>query len=244
MVRIFAKLIVLFLLVYAGVSFWYDRLEKTLLQSPEIAEKPEMDTAPVEKTEITRQPNDYSIIVGRNIFQAVVTKVKKDPEVVVEKKPIEPTKLKLSLMGTISGNEQDARAIISDEVKRKQDIYQVGDSIQGGLIKSIERGKVVLSVNNRDEILTLSDREGGGPAYNPSPTDFYKEPAQEGPDVQKVPGRNQQSPVQQATQPTVQKRPTTVRPRPVRRSLHLRQRQEQRPETEEGPEDIDGSSKY
>lgn len=226
MVRVAAKLIVLFLLVYAGVSFWYDRVEKTLFTLPVVAEKPVAVAAPVAKTEIPRPPNDYSIIVERNIFQVAVTEKKQEP-VVVEKKPIEPTKLKLSLMGTISGNDQDARAIISDDVKRKQDIYQVGDSIQGGIIKSIERGKVVLNVNNRDEILSLIDREGGGAAYKPSPSDFYKEPAAARPVVQDAQGRQKgEQPKQvQNTAPAAQ-RPPTIRPRPVRRSMHLRQRQD------------------
>lgn len=211
MVRVLAKLILLFVLVYTGVSIWYGRVEERLLQQPVVAEKPVEESAP-EKTEVLRQPDDYTIIVKRNIFQAAITKKEPVKEEVVETK-LEPTKLKLSLMGTISGNERDARAIISDDAKRVQDIYQVGDSIQGGLIKSIERGKVVLSVNNRDEILTLKDREGGGPAYQPAPDDFYNEP----PEPQPVAQENDQQGLQQQRQGQQLQPRRTVRPRPVRR---------------------------
>ena len=226
MVRIIAKLLVLTLLAYGGVSLWYVQLEKAMLRQPKITSKTMAKAAPVEKTEIKRQPNDYSIIVSRNIFQAEVTaKQEKPPEVVVEK-PIEPTRLKLSLMGTISGSERDARAIISDDSKRKQDIYQVGDSIQGALIKTIDRGKVVLNVNGRDEVLTLADREGGGPAYQPSPTDFYQEPPEEVVEQEvmpEIPSQQEGEEVVEEAQ-VVPQQPPAIRPRPVRRSLNLRQR--------------------
>lgn len=210
MVRVAAKLIVLFVLVYTGVTIWYGRVEESLLQRPVVEEKAQIQ-ATAEKVEDLRQPNDYTIIARRNIFQAAITKVeKKEPE--VEEKVLEPTKLKLSLMGTISGKGSDARAIISDDVKRKQDIYQVGDSIQGALIKEIERGRVVLSVNKSDEVLTLKDREGGGPSYEPSPSDFYQEP--KAPEIVEQRGDRQNKVVEQGG---VQQRRPNVRPRPLRR---------------------------
>ncbi len=204
MIRILVKLLIIFALVFAAVSIWYSRVEEKL-QLDSISKNQIVAPQPEKKTEILRKENDYTIIVRRNIFQAVV--VKKDP-VVEDVKPttLEPTKLKLSLMGTIAGSDRDARAIISDEVKRKQDIYQVGDSIQGAMIKSIDRGKVVLSVNGKDEVLTLKDRKGGGAAYQPSAGDFYKEP------VEPV------APKMNGNQSTPGKRQPTVRPRPVRRS--------------------------
>lgn len=210
MVRVVAKLIILFILAYTGVSIWYDRLEETLRQAPVVAEK-KVDPPPAEKIEILRQPDDYTVIVKRNIFQAAIVEVKEEKTEVVEKK-LEPTKLKLSLMGTISGDNRGARAIISDDAKRQQDIYQVGDSIQGGIIKEIERGKVVLSVNNKDEVLTLKDRQGGGPAYQPSASDYYNEPAQKTQD-------------RGAVQTTSGTRKPGVRPRPVRRPTSQQQNQ-------------------
>ncbi len=173
MFRIFAKLCIIFILVYAGVSIWYGRLEEKLQQKT-VAPVAAVTPPPEKKTEILRKPNDYTIIVKRNIFQAVVVKTNEAAKETAPEK-LEPTKLKLSLMGTVFGVERDARAIISDDAKREQDIYQVGDSIQGAMIKAINRGKVILVVNGKNEVLTLKDREGGGAAYQPSPSDFYKE---------------------------------------------------------------------
>jgi type II secretory pathway component PulC len=168
------KLLLILALSFAGVKIWYGRLEERLRIPP----APAQDTAgapEVIQTEIPRQPDDYTIIVDRNIFQAVITKADiKEAEPAPE--AVAPTTLQLSLMGTISGSERDARAIISDDKKKQQDIYQIGDSIQGALIKTIERGRVVLLVNGADEELLLKDREGGGPAYEPPAGDFAQEP--------------------------------------------------------------------
>jgi len=212
-VRILVKLVLIFVLVFAAVSIWYSRVE-VKLQKDSVSRSQAVVPLSEKKTEILRKPNDYTIIVRRNIFQAVVVKTEKDTKE-IQTEILEPTKLKLTLMGTISGSERDARAIISDEVKRKQDIYQVGDSIQGAMIKSVERGKVVLSLNGKDEVLTLKDRKGGGAAYKPSPSDFYKEPPEQ--EAQQNLGQK----VQQQPSTTGRRRPI-VRPRPVRRSGNLR----------------------
>jgi len=172
--RVAVKLLLIFALVFAGVKIWYGRLAERL-RVPVAAIETTIAEPEVERTEIARKPDDYTIIVDRNIFQAVITKTEKE-----ETKPapeeLAATKLKLSLMGTISGVERDSRAIISDDQKKQQDIYQIGDSIQGALIKTIERGRVVLQVNGVDEELLLKEREGGGPAYEPSSGDFFQEP--------------------------------------------------------------------
>jgi type II secretory pathway component PulC len=220
-VRILVKLFLIFILLYAGVTIVYGRLEEKL-QQDSVAGRTIQAPPPEEKTEILRKPDDYTIIVRRNIFQAVVEKTEEEAPV-VEQAPLEPTKLKLSLMGTISGVERDARAIISDDAKRQQDIYQVGDSIQGAMIKEIERGKVVLSVNGKDEVLTLKDREGGGGVYQPSPTDFYQEPPEpqesiempESAELEESPETLETPSVPTPT--TLNQRRRVVRPRPVRR---------------------------
>ena len=176
MVRVAAKLILIFILVFAGVKIWYNRLEESLLAIPAPAVA-SVERQPEVKTEILRKSYDYKIIIDRNIFQAVINEGEKEKEVIVEE-VLAPTKLQLSLMGTVSGSDRNARAIISDETKKLQDLYQIGDVIQGALIKSIERGKVILQVNGRDEVLNLQERKGGGPAYTPSASDFYQEPAE------------------------------------------------------------------
>ncbi len=178
MLRVIIKLALIFVLVYGGVKIWYGRLEEKLLVLPEPAETAAVPAETEEKTEILRKPDDYTIIVARNIFQANIETLEAEETVEEEPEEIEPTKLKVSLMGTVSGDEPDARAIIADDLKKQQDIYQVGDTVQGALIKAIERGRVILHVNGVDEELTLADREGGGPAYEPPPSEYYQEPVE------------------------------------------------------------------
>jgi len=209
-------MVLILVLVYTGVKIWYGRLEERLRVAPvpqETAIVPESE----QKTELLRKQDDYTIIVDRNIFQALITVVEKPPEQ-VQPEELVPTKLKLSLMGTVAGYERDARAIISDDVKRQQDIYQVGDTIQGAMIKAIERGSVILQVNGVDEILSLRDREGGGPAYEPSPSDFYQEPVEvEVPDTPEPPEQPEQPEQQeQVVEPGQSPEQPVVRPRPRR----------------------------
>lgn len=212
MIRVFVKLLLIFVLSYAGVKIWYDRLEEKLLvvSVPEVSVSEQVAAVKEEEpqTESLRKPDDYTIIVARNIFQAVITEpVKVEQE--VEPEDLEPTKLKLSLKGTISGSDRNARAIIADDLKKKQDIYQVGDSLQGALILSIERGRVILQVNGVDEVLSLKERKGGGPAYKPSASDFYREPPE---------ARQDTLPTTEVEARKQVRKPPVVRPRPVRRS--------------------------
>ncbi len=78
---------------------------------------------------------------------------------------LEETTLQLSLLGTVAGDPQSARAIILDQKGKSQDIYRVGDSVQGAEIRQILRGKVVLRHGEKDEILIMVEGEN-----KPQPT--------------------------------------------------------------------------
>jgi len=167
MVRVAAKLVAIFLLVYAGVFLWYGRLEKRFLtgipkpvkiQAEKTAVGDRQGSKVVEPKAGTQ---DFQVIVTRNIFQASLESVVEAPEEVVEE--VVPTSLNLTLLGTVTGIDRDARAIIVDNKGKQQDIYQIGDAIQGAFIESIGRGQVTLAVNGKKEALLIKDREGGGP---------------------------------------------------------------------------------
>jgi len=167
MVRVAAKLLIIFLLVSAGVYLWYGRLEKRLLA---VSAKPVPSQADKTTSASRAVPeavgpitgtDDFQIIVSRNIFQASLEKVVEKAGEVVEE--VLPTSLNLTLLGTVTGDPRDARAIIVDNKKRQQELYQIGDAVQGAFIESIERGRVTLDVNGRKEALLIKDREGGGP---------------------------------------------------------------------------------
>ena len=76
---------------------------------------------------------------------------------------LEPTSLNVALLGTVVGAQQYAFAVIEEVNKRKQGLYKVGDSVQGATVKRILRGKVVLRVNDKDEILTMEEEAASRP---------------------------------------------------------------------------------
>jgi len=97
----------------------------------------------------------YTPIMKRNIF---CSGEKISQEIRVEEiENLQPTSLKLALLGTVSGNQRNAFAVIEDINKKKQALYRVGESVQGAIVKKILRGKVILRVKERDEILTIEE---------------------------------------------------------------------------------------
>ena len=97
----------------------------------------------------------YRPIMKRNIFGSGEDVSK---EMLAEEiENLKPTSLNLALLGTVSGDRQNAFAVIEEMSKKKQALYKVGDSVQGAVVKKILRGKVILRVKERDEILTIEE---------------------------------------------------------------------------------------
>jgi general secretion pathway protein C len=65
----------------------------------------------------------------------------------------------------VSGDQENARAVIEETDKKKQGLYKVGDSIQDAVVKRILREKVILRVGDKDEILTM--KEPSSPKESP-----------------------------------------------------------------------------
>jgi len=97
----------------------------------------------------------YKPILKRNIFGSGedVSKEIRTEEI----ENLQPTSLKLALLGTVLGNRQNTFAVIEEIDKKKQALCRVGDSVQGAIVKKILRGKVILRVKERDEILTIEE---------------------------------------------------------------------------------------
>jgi len=99
-----------------------------------------------------------NIIVKKNLFKVEIEQ-KDEPLVELEKEekksePLEPTKLKLVLWGTVTGQE-NVYAVIEDKKVRKQALYQKGDLIQGAELKKILRNKVILLFQGKDQFLEV-----------------------------------------------------------------------------------------
>ena len=166
MLTIVIRLIVITVLVYVGVQLWYGKVETRLQQ--QAASKVEQQEQTVEQSDSLPAQTDSSddaiqVILSRNIFQAGLSS-ETEGEVERPQSPIDQlarTQLSLSLLGTVTGNSEDTRAIIRDDKTGLEDLYRVGSEIQGATIRSISRGEVVLLVNGREEALVIKEREGG-----------------------------------------------------------------------------------
>ena len=146
-------LVAISLVVYIGVDVFY-RIVSSELQ--EINTK-EVVVEQVPNVEVKKKIplSDFRSITERNLFGSLEKASEGVKEEEVE--DLEPTSLRISLLGTVTADEQNAFAVIEETDKRKQGLYRVGDSIQNATVKMILREKVVLRVGEKDEILTMEE---------------------------------------------------------------------------------------
>jgi general secretion pathway protein C len=147
------NLVALFVAIYIGVDLFY-RVVGAQLRYVD-TEKVVIDQAPREKNNRMPPLKDFRVVMDRNIFGS---KDKATEGIkATDLETLEPTSLKLALLGTVAGTQQSAVAVIEEMDKRKQGLYRVGDSVQDAIVKMILRGKVVLRVGDKDEILTMEE---------------------------------------------------------------------------------------
>ena len=141
------------LVVYIGVDTFYRVVSSELkgVNTKEIV----MEQLP-NAEESKRSPlSSFQVITGRNLFGSLDKASEDVNEEEIEE--LELTSLKIALLGTVTGSEQNAFAVIEETDKRKQGLYKIGDSVQNATVKKILREKVVLRVGTKDEILTMEE---------------------------------------------------------------------------------------
>ena len=161
------RLAVIALLVYAGVTLWYSRVEERLQEQQPVEQKERVATAVQDEGQPVVAEDGYQIILTRNIFKAALEASDQTGESSqTDLDDLAETKLHLVLLGTVTGGKDDARAIIRDETTKLEDLYQAGSELQGAVISRISRGRVVLQLNGREEILTIKDPENENQGQN------------------------------------------------------------------------------
>jgi general secretion pathway protein C len=148
------NLLVLSFVVYCGVDVFY-----TLAGSDLVEVKTEQIKTEYKKKSPApgkrRSPDYYLSAINRGLFgNAKETAAKPEG---VDPENLEPTALKIALLGTVSGDKKTAAAIIQDKAKRSQSLYKEGDTVQNATIVTILRGKVVLRVGDENQILTMEE---------------------------------------------------------------------------------------
>jgi general secretion pathway protein C len=140
-------------IIYIGIDTFY-RIVRTELIQVDTEEVDSRDISADKRSDKSRL-TDYQTIVDRNIFSKLNGVPAKKGD--INSEDLKATSMKIALLGTIAGNNRSSAAIIEDTVKRTQGLYREGDSIQDGVVKSILRGKVVLKIGDRDEVLTMEE---------------------------------------------------------------------------------------
>jgi len=100
----------------------------------------------------TKKQQDSQIILTRHLFGKSQDS-QKTASAEQSAVRLTATSLDLSLLGTITGPPEKRRAVILDKKKKAQELYGQGDTVQGSLIKEIQRDKLILTVNGKDEVL-------------------------------------------------------------------------------------------
>lgn len=146
-------LIVITILIYLSVDIFYKvvnaklvgvKVERVVTESESVSDilkKPSLDT--------------YREISERNLFRSIDKRTDGGKQVDIEE--LEPTTLKLELLGTVSSNGEFDYAVIEETDKKKQVLARKGDVVATATIIEIMRGVVVLRVDGKNEILKMKE---------------------------------------------------------------------------------------
>ena len=145
------NLLLLTAAVFLGVNLFYKlaftRLEYALITGANT----QKGSTPADRPD---QPlSNYQPIIDRSLLNTKAGKAARLEKINIE--ALKKTDLKLKLLGTVTGGSDILYAVIGETEKRKQQLYREGNAVQNATIKRILRGKVVLRVNDRDEILEV-----------------------------------------------------------------------------------------
>lgn len=173
--------LVITLCCVGAVELGYSLLEYRLFRQQVAEEAAPGTPAAQEGSRAAGVGHDPGIILRRNLFGQQI-KANEVPPAPAEEVPanLDKNDQDIVLVGTIGGSAGTHRAIILDKKTRRQDLYKEGDEIQGASIKEISRGKVILDVQGREELLDMAEAASVRPPVQVPPQTPPREPAQQG----------------------------------------------------------------
>jgi general secretion pathway protein C len=148
--------LVLTVVIYSGVHIFYKIVGAHLDDTPLTAVTQNTSAMNLSRK---RPLSEYRVITEKKIFVSA-----KEAAMISEQdatEGLQPTSLNLILLGTVSSIQGEDYAVIEEEPRKKQDLYKVGDTVQGAAIKRILRQKVVLRVGDTDEVLSMDEKPQG-----------------------------------------------------------------------------------
>ena len=155
---IIIDIVLLTLFAFLGVELMYTSIEMSLSDNS-LHLKEKVTSVKNDKEPVVLKKRDYKKIIKKNILKVMADRneIPKDKKKNAEDiSKLKATSLKLKLLGTIAGgNPEEAFAVIEDQRKKKQFLYQIGQSVQGAEIIKILRQKVVLNYQGEDQVLEM-----------------------------------------------------------------------------------------
>ena len=122
-------------------------------------------SAAVQPRSTPRAFSDYRKIWHRNLFNSQKQKAPmQHKDKALEDLVVAKTDIGLKLMGTVVANNNPIRlAIIQNLKTAEQGIYHQEDKVGEAYVKKILRNKVIISIDNGDQLLTVESEDFGKP---------------------------------------------------------------------------------
>ena len=142
-------------IAYMCVQIFYKHFEKGIFQVDDMTPTNIQQIKKTESTEKDAFKNQYKKIINRNLFNVLLEKkeIQKNQNPIKDSfKNLKSTDLDLTLWGTVTGTIK-TYAVIEDRKNKLQALYQIGDKVQGAIVKRILRDKVILTYDHQDYIL-------------------------------------------------------------------------------------------
>ncbi len=158
-VCLIAQLLLLTVLAYQLTGLTYRQIFSpvtTGLEEPGIRSGEPAGTAGMIPEDASK---DYTVIIEKNLFQVMTHDSDNGsgpPATELIETPLEKTRLQLALWGTVTAaSDKNSFAVIENKRTREQSLFQVGDTVEGGVIKKIDRNQVILRVSGKDQLLEV-----------------------------------------------------------------------------------------
>ena len=141
--------------VYLGLQLYFkktagrpDYVDRSKAHTPKVSTLANETHSSISNNQIVNDGNPFDTATGVEITSEKINIA-----------ALKNTNLKLKLWGTITGYGVRAYAIIEEPTKQEQKLYRAGETLQNATIKMILRGKVVLNVEGKYEILEIETKQ-------------------------------------------------------------------------------------
>ena len=125
-----------------------DHLDRAKAHTPKVSTLANETHSSISNNQIVNEGNPFDTATGVEFTSEKINVA-----------ALKNTNLKLKLWGTITGYGVRAYAIIEEPTKQEQKLYRAGETLQNATIKMILRGKVVLNVEGKYEILEIETKQ-------------------------------------------------------------------------------------